>query len=811
MAIRLISILFAGFYLISTIFAQEAINLGVSQSIEAEIKGGEKHLYAVKLAANQTARIEFEAKGISFLINAFNPKGEKYLETGIDSGLSKNNFIFVTAKDLGEYKVEVSPTDVKQKTAKYSLKLTEIRALTNDDLKFNEATAQIIKLLGKVSILDPLQTETSNREMIASYQEIISLADITKDKYLQARSFLQLNFIHRRLSENQKAFEAAEKCLLLWRELGNKAQQAVALNSMGVAQNRLRNYKAGIANLEEALQIAKEIKAENTEAFILSNLAIAYDAIGESDKAIEMYLKTAEIQRKSNNPGDLGRNLNSLALAYMRAGENKKSEETYNESLKYLKQVNDKVGIQTVFNNLAVLYTRQGELRKSLEFYSQGLSLGQASGDKGVQAGSYTGLGNIYNRLGEYEKSIDCFKKSYALHLEVGSQTVGEALNNLAGVYRTLGDNEQALDLLNQSLEIRRKTQDKRGEATVLANLGDFLEDKNELAKARTIYEQALNIWQTTKDRNNEGKGLTLLGNIERKQKNFEKALALYNQSLESNRAVSNKAYEAVNLTNIGLVFEMQGDKTKALEYFTKANVIFAALEDKGSLADILYNQARVKKDLNQLAEARQDISGALEIIEKLRSNIPSQTLRSSYYATVQKYYELAIEILLKLEEQDSAKDFDTIAFETNERSRSRSLIELLREANVKIREGSDEKLSQREKELGELISQKAFERTRLLGGKFKPEQKAQYDNEIKSLSDELETLHNQIRQQNPRYASLTQATPLSAKEFQNLLDNNTVLLEYKLGETRSFLWLVTKTEVKVFYLPKREEIEKTG
>ena len=127
---RLISILFAGFFLVSAVFAQEAINLVLSQPIEAEIKGGEKHLYAVKLAANQTARLEFEAKGISFLINEFNPKGEKYLETGIDTGLSKNNFIFVTAKDSGEYKIEVSPTDAKQKTVKQKASKPEKSAPT---------------------------------------------------------------------------------------------------------------------------------------------------------------------------------------------------------------------------------------------------------------------------------------------------------------------------------------------------------------------------------------------------------------------------------------------------------------------------------------------------------------------------------------------------------------------------------------------------------------------------------------------------------------------------------------------------------
>src|SRR5262249_48125453 len=40
------------------------------------------------------------------------------------------------------------------------------------------------------------------------------------------------------------------------------------------------------------------------------------------------------------------------------------------------------------------------------------------------------------------------------------------------------------------------------------------------------------------------------------------------------------------------------------------------------------------------------------------------------------------------------------------------------------------------------------------------------------------------------------------------LLDPDTVLLEYSLGEERSFLWLVTTTSMASFVLPKRKEIE---
>jgi CHAT domain-containing protein len=65
-----------------------------------------------------------------------------------------------------------------------------------------------------------------------------------------------------------------------------------------------------------------------------------------------------------------------------------------------------------------------------------------------------------------------------------------------------------------------------------------------------------------------------------------------------------------------------------------------------------------------------------------------------------------------------------------------------------------------------------------------------------------------QIRATSPRYAALTQPQPLSAREIQQLLDEDSVLLEYSLGEERSWLWVLTPRTISSHPLPPRAEIE---
>ncbi len=79
---------------------------------------------------------------------------------------------------------------------------------------------------------------------------------------------------------------------------------------------------------------------------------------------------------------------------------------------------------------------------------------------------------------------------------------------------------------------------------------------------------------------------------------------------------------------------------------------------------------------------------------------------------------------------------------------------------------------------------------------------------EIGALTAEFHDVQTQIRRRSPHYAALTQPEPLALREIQALLDPDTLLLEYALGDERSYLWAVTPTSINSFELPKRSAIE---
>jgi CHAT domain-containing protein len=86
----------------------------------------------------------------------------------------------------------------------------------------------------------------------------------------------------------------------------------------------------------------------------------------------------------------------------------------------------------------------------------------------------------------------------------------------------------------------------------------------------------------------------------------------------------------------------------------------------------------------------------------------------------------------------------------------------------------------------------------------------SELDAELEKLQTEYEEIENQIRTASPRYATLTANKPLTLAEVQqNVLDDQTVLVEYALQTEDSYLFVATKNAVNLFKLPARANVDK--
>jgi CHAT domain-containing protein len=162
----------------------------------------------------------------------------------------------------------------------------------------------------------------------------------------------------------------------------------------------------------------------------------------------------------------------------------------------------------------------------------------------------------------------------------------------------------------------------------------------------------------------------------------------------------------------------------------------------------------------------------------------------------------------MRLHRFNRKEGYDALALQASERARARALLDSLAEARANIRQGVPPELLQRERTLQKKLDVAAERQARLFSSPHTEEQLAAVKTETEAVLTEYQEVETEIRGNSPRYAALTQPDPLSVKEIQQVVDADTLLLEYALGDEKSYLWAVTPDSIQSFELPPRRQIE---
>jgi CHAT domain-containing protein/Tfp pilus assembly protein PilF len=536
------------------------------------------------------------------------------------------------------------------------------------------------------------------------------------------------------------------------------------------AERTRESRRKAIERYGEALRLMREVGDRRGEAMTLTNIGTVYYGLSELQPAIEPLDQALTIWRAI---GD--RHLEAITLS-----------------------INGRV------------YNALGEPLKALELYSLALPVMHAVGDQSAEAVTFMQIGTVYRLLGEPQKALDHFAQALPLMRTVGDRR-NEAivLNNMGTVYNLLGESQKALHYFQQVLPLARAAPDRGVEAAALTNMGTVYNLLSDPEKALVQLDQALKLVREIGDRKTEAAVLTHTGTAYSLSGDRRQALDYLERALQLRVAVSDRQGEAITLNHFGRAFDLWRQPKKAVEYYDKALPIWRAVGDRNGEVAALYGMARAESALDDPLQASQRTEAALAIINTLRTKVASRDLRASYFASVQDLYKLHIDLLMQLHRRQPAAGFDVAALKTYEQARARSLIDMLAEASADIRQGADPALLARERSLHQMLNAEADRQMRIFSGQHKEESALAVRRKIEELLTQLLAIEAELKAQSPRYAALTQPAPLGLAEIQTAVtDDATLLLEYSLGEERSYLWAVTATSISSYELPPRAVIE---
>lgn len=753
-------------------------SLELAKPSERQITGGEVHPYNLTLKVDEYVRVEVDQRGIDLAIWTFDPAGKKISQ--VDAvRVGAKEAILIVAEMPGAYRIEVHTTFPKVPAGQYEINVPELRPATERD----KVSYRAGLLIAHAFEIEQKQNNPEGwRKAIENYEAALPLFQSIKDSVWEADAVCLIASAYINLAEKEKAFDFANRAVSLAETLVRDSDQE------------------------------KRTTALNIQAWTLETLGRAHSDFGDRKKAVDLFTQAVSIRKQTNDRSGTIIALNSLAVLYQTMGEASKALEFLNEIRELLKGLGDRAKEGSLLNNICVIHEDLAEYTKAIEFCNQALSIKRDLGDQQGTATVLNSLGNVYGDMGQFERSLDFYTQSQALY-EKSKSDSGQAVefNNLGWLYAALGDYEKAIDFYNKSLEIFRKQGNQFRQGNTLGNIAANYADLGDFKKALEVNQEVLKLRIASS--NKEGEGITY-NNIAGCYSHLgdkQKALEYYNRSIEIQRT-RNPRQLASALTNMAGVYRELGETQKATDSLNEALEITRRIGDLSGEAATLSMMAQVERDQGKLVDARRDIETALTSVESLRVSLKDRKLRTSFFASVRKYYEVYIDVLMRLHKENPAGGFDVAALKASENARARSLLESLMEASAEIGQGADPTLVARERTLRKLISDKAEQQLRLLSGNHTEEQAKSMSKDLDALTAEYEQVQTQIHQNSPRYSALTHPVSLGLQEIQSrLVDPETVLVEYALGEEKSYVFLVSATSLKTFELPARAEVEKAS
>ena len=729
-------------------------------SVERALSPGESHWFAITLADRQYARLVVDQRGRDVAVSVTGPDGTPRIEVDGPTGRFGKETVSLLSAAHGTFLVEIRALDRVPESGTYRLDLAELRPAVPED-----------------------ETRIAVERMMAEGYRL-----------LQAGAATDL----------QAALPLTEEALSTARELGDGKVMAALRYRLGLVLFRLGQAKPALGQLEQALAFQRE-SGDGLEAMLTLNLlGRVHRALADSTKALDAFEEALRWNESVGHPELAAPVLTSLGVLHHEAGHWREALENYTRALAIFRQAGDFRSQANVSSSLGSLYSTLGQPTAALEHLREAVELARRAKRKDIEANALNNLGDLYSSAGRPRLALESFWTALGLFHELGDASrEAAALNNIGSLLIDLGASQEGGDLL---LEALSRQKEPRIAARIKTNLARVERSLGETAKARRWIDEARTFFRESQDQPGEAQSLYLLGLLELGSARPSEGGEHFLEALKLFRKTGDRFWQGVTLRALGQSQAALHAPEAALDFLAEALAIFQSVEDPAEQARVFQVRARVNRDRGDFEAARRDLSTAVDLFESLRADLSSERLRTTFLGSIRDVYGEYIDILTQLHQTHSGAGYDSRAFTVAERSRARGLLDFLARSDIEVRHGDPAQVAEAVR-LREELAARSNRRLDLLRDESKAEEAAALEREIETLITDYRLLEARLRAGDPRYAALRDpAIDLAA--VQKLLDQETVLLEYSLGETRSWLWIVTPESLETQELPGRAQIE---
>ena len=455
-------------FLVNSITSQTAespAKLELGNSVQRDLKGGQKHSYLINLKRGEYILIAVAQLGIDVVLRWLGPDGKQIEEFDSDARANGEEKTVLVGETDAIYTLIVEARQQNALPAAYSVRFIESRPATEQERAIQEARR--------------LFTESQNQRRAGKYDQARELGEKSlsiREKWLGkehlelAAPLTNIALIYKDLAD----FEAAEKSHLRALAIREKAlgpdhtSVSTSLNNLALLYKEMGNLDKTEQLQRRALAIFEKVLAPDhpNVGFMLGNLAEVARMKGDLAHAEMLNRRAIEILEKAFGPSsrEVAISVNNLANTYKEKGDYEEAEPLYRRALAILESSMgpNHPNVAAPLGNLAEIARHRRDYaaaeslnQRVLQIFQKGL--GPNHPNVGLVMSE---IGVLHRLRGDLEKAEETYKQSLALlEKEMGPEHpyVGAALSNVGLVFRDKGEFARALSMFERSLSIRQK------------------------------------------------------------------------------------------------------------------------------------------------------------------------------------------------------------------------------------------------------------------------------------------------------------------------------------------------------------------
>jgi len=312
--------------------------------------------------------------------------------------------------------------------------------------------------------------------------------------------------------------------------MNDAVNRALCLHHIGAVLGRLGNFEEGMAVLKQALELRTQLQ----------------DKLGIADCLEEMGLLCYNI---ADYPNARGR---------------------FEAAQRLLTETNDKASIATCTMHIGACYAALGQVKEAKQQLQTAL-MADVHGNWAGKIDCLTHLACVQTILGE-QGAVKSLTLALSYLRDKGNR-VGEAkmLMQLASACAKLNDLPQALDHLEQCLELCKSLNDNKGQADALIKIVYIHSALRNLGRARDAYEECYSLRLDSGDEAGQIECLNARALLAVHEGKMNEGITLHLEALKRLKSQNDINKSAEVLNNIGVCYSLSGDYGNATPHLEEA------------------------------------------------------------------------------------------------------------------------------------------------------------------------------------------------------------------------------------------------